>query len=183
MFTLYVSAWLPIFGLFLPLLFLFRGDFWVLLLLGVNSQSVFLCVWAHNQVVLSSVQLLIWAHIWEPLCVFVSCGFLPLQQQPRGSEPLCNWLNEATLSEFDSEFPLLSPACSDKWKFLGSLSDFSPLRTPPSILTPLPNHLLLWVKNDHGEYNGFSALDWRVEHRERVEVAVVPSGHWVNTCF
>lgn len=61
------------------------------------------------------------------------------------------WLYEAALTKFDSEFPLLSPACSDKWKFLGWLSGSSPLGTPPSILTPLPHHLLLWVKNDHRE--------------------------------
>lgn len=70
----------------------------------------------------------------------------------------------------------LSPVCFDKWKFLGLLSGSSPLGTPPSILTSLPHHLLLWVKNDHREYSGFSMLDWRVEHPERVEVAVVPSG-------
>ena len=107
--------------------------------------------------------------------------FSLLQQQQRGSQPLC-WPTEAALAEFDSEFPLLSPAHFDKWKFLGLLSGSSPLGAPPSILTPPPHHLLLGgVKNDSREYSRYSVLDWRVEHPERVEVAFVPSGLPVNT--
>lgn len=36
-------------------------------------------------------------------------------------------------------------------------------------------------KNDSREYSGYSVLDRRVEHPERVEVAFVPSGLPVNT--
>lgn len=78
------------------------------------------------------------------------------------------------LSEFDSEFPWLSPACFDKWKFSGSLSGSSTHGTFPSILTPPPHHLLVDMKNDQRVYSGLSVLDWKVERTKRVGVALPP---------
>lgn len=85
------------------------------------------------------------------------------------SRPLCVGSIDG-LSAFDSEFPWLSfcrsAACFDKWKFLGSLSGSSPLGNPPSVLTSLPRHLPLWVKNylqggnTRRGYRGGSCPQW-----------------------
>lgn len=109
-----------------------------------------------------------------PLCALFFCVWFFWPSSSSGREL---GLSTSVAAEFlDSEFPWLSPACFDEWKFLRLLSGLSTLGTPPSILTPPPHHLLLWLKNDHGESSGFSVLDWMVEHPDRIEVAVVPSG-------
>lgn len=75
----------------------------------LSSHLVFLCIWAHNQVSLSSVQLMIRICITEPLSAMVFAPPAAAAAAEGISASPC-WLHEAALAEFDSEFPSHSPA-------------------------------------------------------------------------
>lgn len=93
----------------------------------------------------------------------MSCVSAPLAAVEAISASLF-WLRRGAPSEFDSEFPWLSllPVLINGSSWVLCQASL-PLGLLPLVLTPLPHHLLLWVKNDQRDSVGFSVLGWRAE--------------------